>query len=309
MDAKKVKLIFNPGSGVNNESPLQLMEVLQVLQQFQMTAEPFIIQKGCDIAGEIRKTLKDGIDTVLVCGGDGTVSSAAKAMIDTELTMGIIPTGTRNNIARSLNIPLDIQNALNVIQTGKTKKIDMGICICNQISTPFIELCSVGLFSTLFEAGDAIQHGNITKIGDFITALASTAPSEIHLLLDRDREIIEVGHNILFTNMPYVGLNFKVGKTGCFADGKLDVLYCSDLTKMDLIGFAVKGGSIDDARIKRFHIKTAEIHTNPPMPIMADGETIGEGSASITIKPQALRLIYRPNPVRKTLKAGDMLEK
>jgi len=306
----RVKLIFNPAAGANSESPVQLMDVIKEMQAWKFIPEPFLIEPDCDLPGVVRDAVAQGIRMIVVCGGDGTVSSVARAVLDTNTVLGIIPLGTRNNIALSLGVPNDIQAAIALLRTGYRRKIDMGNSTCEGISTPFIELCSVGLFSTLFSTGDDIQHGNIGRIGDFLATLTSTPPSEIHLLLDNKKEIQKLGHVLLVSNMSYVGLHFLVGRPDSFYDGYLDVLFFADLSKLDLIGYVLKGPGTsrqEDPRIQHFRVRRAVITTHPAMPVMADGIDIGTGSVSIEVQRHALTVMTAP-PKSKAFVPGKNRE-
>ena len=308
----RVKLIFNPISGANDKSPVQLMDVIQQMQAWNFVPEPYLIEPDCDLSLVVRDAITQGIRLVVVCGGDGTVSSVARALIGTEAVLGIIPMGTRNNIALSLGIPNDISEAIAILRTGRRKKIDTGISTCNKVSTSFMELCSVGLFSTLFSSGDDIQHGNIARIGDFMATLTKTPPSEIHLLMDDNEEIHTLGHVVLITNMPYVGLHFLVGAPDAYQDGLLDVLFFADLNKVDLIGYVLKGPGTskqEDPRIQHFRVRRVEIHTDPAMPIMADGIDIGEGSVRIEVQKHALNVMIALQSAKESADSGVPLEK
>ena len=293
----RVKLIFNPTAGANSESPVQLMDVIKEMQAWKFIPEPFLIEPDCDLPGIVRDAVARGIRLIVVCGGDGTVSTAARAVLGTKAVLGIIPLGTRNNIALSLGIPNDIPAAIAMLRTGYRCKIDIGISTCDKISTSFIELCSVGLFSTLFSTGDDIQHGNIGRIGDFLATLSSTPPSDIHFFLDNKKEIRKSGHVLIVSNMPYVGLHFLVGATDAHYDGYLDVLFFADLSKLDLIGYVLKGPGTskqEDPRIQHFRVRKAVITTEPAMPVMADGIDIGTGSVSIEVQRHALTVMSAP---------------
>ena len=307
----RVKLIFNPISGKNKESPVQLMDVIKEMQNWKLAPEPFLIEPGCDLAKIVLDSIEQGIRMFVVCGGDGTVSSVVRAITGKTVTLGIIPTGTRNNIALSLGIPTDIPAAIAILRTGRRLKIDLGMSTCNDIRTPFIEVCSVGLFSKLFSAGDDIQHGKISRIGDFLSTLISTPPSEIHLMLDEKNEIQQQGHVVLITNTPYIGANNQVGPIDSHRDGFLDLLIFADVSKVNLIGHVIKKSSVneqeDDPRIQHFRVRKVTIETQPSMPIMVDSIDIGEGSVQIEILKKVLTVMTPSNAF--VTESGDMLEK
>lgn len=309
---KRIKLIFNPVSGSNIESPVQLMDVIKELQAWKFIPEPYLTEPDSDMAVVVRDAMEQGIRMFVVCGGDGTVSSVARAMVGTTATLGIIPTGTQNNVALSLGIPTDIPAAIAILRTGSRLKVDIGMATCGDISTPFLEICSVGLFSALFSSGDDIQHGNIARIGDFLETLTTSPPSEIHLLVDNKLETQDLGHVVLIPNMPYIGRNYQVGSEDSFSDGLLDVLLCADVPKLELlIGYILKTPKInsgEDARIKHFRVRKVVIDTHPAMPVMADGKALGEGSVQIEILRHALAIMVAPVTSNVITESGETLE-
>lgn len=288
----RVKLIFNPGSGIGSESPDQLLNIIKEMQAWRLAPETYLIEPGCDLREAVTEAAGQGIKLIVACGGDGTVSSVARELAGTDITMGIIPTGTQNNIAHSLSIPGEIPAAIALLRTGKRKKIDMGRVICGNNKMPFLEICSVGLFSSLFQAGDDIQHGNLLKIGDFFAALTAAPPAEIRLTLDGETQIQKSGHVLLICNMPYVLRRYQVGTKACYKDGLLDVLFYAGLSKMDLVGCVLnKTGKTKDPRIRHYRVSSAEIETAPPMPVMADGLPLDEGCIRVEAMERALTVM------------------
>lgn len=309
MRRKRVKLIFNPLSGKNKESPVQLMDIIQEMQRWKLAPEPFLFEPGSDFGKVVQDAYAQGIRLFVVCGGDGTVSAVARALYGTTGALGIIPTGTRNNVALSMGIPTDIREAIAILRTGHRLKIDMGVCTCRGVQTPFIEVCSVGLFSKLFSAGDDIQHGKITRIGDFLATFLQTPPSEIRLLLEDKQEITQTGHIVLVTNMTYIGLNNRVSIPDAYCDGRLDVHLFDDSSKLNLVGHFLKDRAArdkEDPRILHFSVRRASIDTSPAMPVMADSAAIGECPVKIEIKRKALTIIA-PAPPEGT-EAGEYSE-
>ncbi len=304
-NALPVKLIFNPASGQGSTTaeppPIRLLAIIQEMQHWNLIPEVFLIEPDCDLEGAVQDALDRGIELFVACGGDGTISPLARLLCGTAANLGVIPQGTQNNIALSLEIPNDIPAAVALLRTGATLKVDMGHVTCGEKTQSFMEICSVGLVSALFPAGDDIQHGNIGRIGDFLNTLVSTPPAEIHLTMSDGQEIENTGYVILVSNMPYLGLNYKLGPQASYKDGLLDVLYFADLDKLDLLGYVLRGTDQDepqDKRIQHYHVSQIEIVTEPAMQVMVDGLPFGEGDVSIHVQSGVLNMIV-PSQVTK----------
>jgi diacylglycerol kinase (ATP) len=290
----RAKLIFNPGSGTTGDSPVQLLDIIREMQAWKLVPEAFLVEPGCDLPGAIRQALEQGYRMFVVCGGDGTISAVARILAGTKATLGIIPIGTQNNTALSLGIPSDIPSAIAILRSGRRIKVDVGMASCGGTNTPFLEVCSVGLISSLFPSADDIQHGNLARVGDFLATLTSSPPAEIQLYLNHKKKIQSKGHVVLVSNMPFIGLHYQVGTAAAFNDGLLDVLFFADLSKLDLLAYVFQGvgeGKPEDSRIQHYHVRRVEITTNPAMQVMADGSPLGEGTVRIEVRKRVLAMM------------------
>lgn len=294
----RAKLIFNPSAGATNAKPIEIEDVIHEMQAWRLVPEAYLVEPGCDVPRVVQDALGQGIRMFVVCGGDGTISAVARTLAGTPATLGIIPIGTQNNTALSLGIPTDMPAAIAILRTGRRIKVDVGIATCGKTITPFLEACSIGLTSTLFPSADDIQHGNLARVGDFLSALIATPPADIHLLLDNKQEIHKLGHIVLVSNMPYIGLHYQVGSAVSFNDGLLDVLFFADLSKLDLLAYVFQGigvGKPEDPRIQHYHVRRVEIDTHPAMPVMADGSPLGEGLVRIEVRRRVLSvMVHKP---------------
>ncbi|WP_411678398.1 diacylglycerol/lipid kinase family protein [Caproicibacter sp.] len=288
---KNIKLIYNPSSGKNKKSPVQLTDILTQLQSSGFTAEPFLIEPDSDLSQIVRESLSKGIDLFLVCGGDGTVSSAVRALYGTNSTIGIIPAGTQNNIAFSLGIPLDIPSAVSVLSAGLRTRVDVGMVTCGGIRTPFLEVCSIGLLSSLFSSADQIQHGNLVPISDFLLQFVKNKPCEFEIRLDDRFQITGDGYALVAANMPYIFHRYRVGEERSYQDGFLNLYLVAEMSKLDLVGCAVKSNLTEDPRIHRLCAKKIEIKTSPEMPVMADGIGLGKGPALVEMKNASVHIL------------------
>jgi diacylglycerol kinase family enzyme len=290
----RAMLIFNPSAGAARATPIKIVDVIHEMQTWKLVPETYLVEPGWDLHKGVQEAIARGIRMFVVCGGDGTISAVAGILAGTRATLGIIPTGTQNNTALSLGIPADISESIALLRTGKRIKVDIGMATCGKVSLPFLEVCSVGLVSTLFPSADDIQHGNLARVGDFLSTLAASPPAEITLFLDGKQEIHNQGHVVLVSNMPYIGFHYQVGPATSFKDGLLDVLFFADLSKLDLLNYVFQGVGIDkpeDPRIQHFQVRRVDIVSNPAMAIMVDGTPLGEGQVSIKVRRRVVAVM------------------
>lgn len=295
---KRAKLIFNPGAGLT-DSAAQLVGIVTVLTEAGHDVDVYEIHPGSRVGPVITNALKQGISLFAVAGGDNTISRAAAFLARTRATLGIFPTGTRNNIAASLGIPTNLAHAALILTSGQRSKIDLLQLEANGEKTICIEMGMMGLGAALFPAADQLQKGDLTQLGGLVSALVAHTPAQIQLAFDRARqpEILQ-GHLVILANMPAVGANFQLSSAISPSDGWLDVLIYPDLTKFELIAYAAqvaRGGAVDE-RIQHRRCRRVQIVSDPPLEIMADGVMRGAGALTATLLPRALNIMLPAAP-------------
>lgn len=300
----RAKLIFNPGSGQPGESPQQLVSILSEMQNHHILPEVFIVQPDSPLEDVVRRAIKSGIQLIVVAGGDGTIDSVVGAMIGRDATLGIIPTGTRNNVAFNLGITGDIASSVALLRRGRRLKIDAGRVHCGHSRHWFLEVAALGLLSDLYPLADDIQHGNLTMIGELFSTLVSANPSRLRVVLDGRKHLETSAHMMAITNMPFLGPHFQISPNVSFRDGRLDVFTFTDMSKLKMISYAVlsRGGIVEDAGIKHYRARHISIVSKPKMPVLADGILLGQGLLSVHVHPRALAVMVgteltgRPGP-------------
>ncbi|MCL6590891.1 MAG: hypothetical protein K6U80_13185 [Firmicutes bacterium] len=288
-----VKLIFNSGAGAVDESPVQLLDIINELQRWRFVPEAYLFEPNSDLVAIVQDALERNIRMFVVCGGDGTIESTAGALIGKEAVLGIIPTGTRNNVALSLGIPNGISGAVSLLRTGRTMKLDVGYATCGGSSRIFLETCSIGLFSALYPAAEDLRHGNLGGLSGFLATLIASPVAKIRLVMDSLPEKSIQGHVAFVVNLPYAGPNFPIASKVLFDDGLLDVLIFSDQSKLEILAnmIQIAGKKWDETNIERYQAQRVEIYTNPPLPVMTDGFPLGEGIVKIKVQPCALTVM------------------
>lgn len=124
----RARIILNKASGaaVGTEAQAVLDQVAGQLRDGGWRADGAVVEP----AG-IQRAIEDALnerdfDVLVVAGGDGTIQSAARALVGTEIPLGIIPLGTFNQIARELGIPTDPVAAAQCLARARAEKIDVG---------------------------------------------------------------------------------------------------------------------------------------------------------------------------------------
>ena len=107
-----------------------------------LTGEP---ASSPDELGRIVRDAPDPVDTVIVCGGDGSLCRSAPALLATGAALGIMPMGTANDLARTLGIPDDLEQAADIVIAGHRRRIDLG----SVNGHPFFNVASIGLATDL----------------------------------------------------------------------------------------------------------------------------------------------------------------
>jgi diacylglycerol kinase (ATP) len=289
----RAKLIFNAGSGRPEESPQQLATILSEMQDQQILPEVYSVRPDSQLETVVRNAIKTGIKLIVVAGGDGTIDSIVGAMVGTDATLGIIPTGTRNNVAFNLGITGDISNSVALLRQGRRLKIDVGQVRCGHSRHWFLEGAALGLLSDLYPMADDIGHGNLTMIGELLSTFISATPSRLRMILDGHKYLATTAHMMLITNMPFLGPHFQISTNVSFRDGRLDIFTFSDMSKLNMLSYAVlsRGESLDDAGIEHYRAKHVKIVSRPQMPAVADGIVLGLGSISSQVYPRALTVL------------------
>ena len=289
----RAKLIFNAGSGKPEESPQQLASILSEMQNHQILPEVYTVRPDSQLETVVRDAIKTGIKLIVVAGGDGTIDSVMGAMVGSDAILGIIPTGTRNNVAFNLGIPGDIAKSVALLRRGRDLKIDVGKVHCGHSRHWFLEAAALGLLSDLYPLADEIQHGKLAMIGELLSTLVSATPARARVTLDEHQHLDTMEHMLLISNMPFLGPHFQISSKVSFRDGYLDLFTFSDMSKLNMISYAMLAqiGLVENLGITHYRVKHVKIRSIPHMPILADGVLLGQGSLSVQIYPRALTVM------------------
>jgi diacylglycerol kinase (ATP) len=119
---QRALLLVNPYARQSERSLPQIIKMLHQLGFELIDAYP----NQSHLLSDVIRDYQHQVDVVIVGGGDGTLNAAAKGLVETQLPLGILPLGTANDLAHTLNIPTTLYEACQVIANGQLRQVDLG---------------------------------------------------------------------------------------------------------------------------------------------------------------------------------------
>ena len=306
----RIKLIVNPGAGNASEAGKNLKLVTGYLKKNGLKADVVQAKPKTKATPLAKKAIKDGYKIVVAMGGDGTVEAVMRGMVGSKARLGIVPAGVENNIAKSLDIPLNLEEACALIASDKTCKLDVG-----QVKTgkgkrfSFFEMVSVGLSSAIYPAETKAIGGELSgttsaasspiqaetkAVGGELSSLQEETKSKVFLNLDDETIIAVETMLVMVSNTLVFGKKFLVAPNPSSKDGLLDISVFQDFSKAELVGYYAKmidGSYSGNGKVQRYQARKLKVKSSPELKVMADGIDLGKGTVTIKMWPGALRVI------------------
>jgi diacylglycerol kinase (ATP) len=294
---RPARLIYNPKSEKDGNPEHTLEAVINCLRRHGIEPDVTLKTSGNVIRKSARKAVKNSEDLIIVAGGDGTIEDVAAELVGSETTMGILPIGTMNNIARSLGVPLDVNDACTLISMGVARKIDIGHVDAG--AAPhleyFLETAGLGLNAIAFQIGQEAHKRRWGGLPDAMRKLLEFKATPIVVELDDGQKIPANSQVVTVSNAPMTGMNFLLAPEAKMDDGWLDIAIYDDMNKADLFSYlmaARNANRVDNEKIKRYRSRHVRIYPRQPAPIVSDKDALPEkDTLDIELIPQGLKVI------------------
>lgn len=244
--------------------------------------------------------LARGYDAVFTLGGDGTAMEVVSALAgDGGPPVGILAGGTGNLLARTLGIPLNVRQAVPTLLGGREVGVDLGILTGMPVERRrrFAFAAGVGIDATMVEEASATLKRHLGVPAYVLSSLAAALRRETFLArVTVDGETVErVASGVMVANFGAV-LNdlIRLGPGIRHDDGKLDLCVFSPGTARDAVRVAWKllrkDFRADPCMLFRSG-RHFRVETDPPRPVQADGELLGDTPFEVTVEPLAAQLL------------------
>lgn len=323
---KRARLIMNPISGDDSQpNPMKLPEIVAAMEAEDIRADLAFTKPDESPAVIAQQAVSEGYDLVVVGGGDGTVSEVAKGLLHAPVPLGIVPIGTYNNIARSLNLPNDLAEACFVLKHGEIKSIDVGQANDQHY---FFEAAGVGIDAALFPLGEEIKGGRWGRMLQAAQLAIGYEPQKINIHLDRSileargvptpqrlfrrglrtrRELRFKALLVVIANGPYYGTGFTVTPDAVMDDGLLTVSVFRDFSKWELIRhfWSISRGQYHySPKIETYAVAEVRLTSKKQLPVHIDGHPLGVVPVTLKCMKHALKVIV-PSADMPTYKRKD----
>jgi diacylglycerol kinase (ATP) len=226
-----------------------------------------------------------------VAGGDGSLGGVAAAAARAGLPFAVIPTGTANDFARALEIPLDTGDAIRLAAEGnQTRRVD----IAHMEDRPFLNVASLGLSPAAAEHASGLKGA--------LGALAYTAGAlRAGVEADPVDCVVEGDGEVLFEGAAW---QVTVACTGAFgggssveadpADGRLDVVAIEAESRARLVrhAYGLRAGDLEgQPGVHSLRCASAEVALAGTQDFNVDGELVESGSCRFEVEPQAVSVV------------------
>lgn len=247
-----------------------------------------------------RAAVEDGIDILLVAGGDGMINTVGSQLIGSNVALGVLPSGSGNGFARHFVIPLGRERAADALVGARREKIDVGFVN----GRPFFVTCGMAADATLVQTFEKMpMRGILPYVFAAAYEFFDYRPSPFLVSIDGgpEEEIIDP---LVFTvaNLTQYGGGARIAPQARENDGLLELVAIS---KQDVPAALAGIGRLFDGTINQIsgmmtrRFRTLKVTRRAAAPVQLDGELF-ETTAEVAVEvhPGALTVLIPPTPAR-----------
>jgi diacylglycerol kinase (ATP) len=238
-----------------------------------------------------RGCVADGVETLVVVGGDGMVHLAVQAVAGSETRLGVVPAGTGNDVARNLGLPRkDPLAATDVVIRGRERTIDLARIGARY----FVTVLAAGFDAKVNERANQMTWPRGQMRYNLATLAELRTFTPIPYVLDLDGEehrfdamMVAVG------NGPSFGGGLRITEGALLDDGLLDVVVIRPMSKSALVRTypkLFKGTHVHHPEYRHYPARRVTVAA-PGVVAYADGERIGALPLTVEVVPQSLRVL------------------
>jgi diacylglycerol kinase (ATP) len=288
--AREIALLTNPTSGRGRGSRTAAT-ALPRLEEAGFHVHNLVGRDADETRDLARRSVADGVESLVVVGGDGMVHLAVQELAGSDTALGIIPAGTGNDVARYLDIPRsDPQRAADVVVGSRTRRIDLA----RSGAQHYVTVLAAGFDSLVNERANAMRwpRGQVRYTLATLAELRVFEPLRYTLELDGEVRQVEA-MLVAVGNGPSFGGGLRITHGASLDDGLLDVVIIKTMTRPDLVRTYPRLFTGAHTRHPQYehHLVRSVTVAAPGIVAYADGERIGALPLTVEVAPLALNVL------------------
>lgn len=301
---EKIAFIFNPASGT--EDPLTRRARLEALAEAAGIPGKLVeTDERLGASPLAEEAVRDGVERVLVSGGDGTVTEAAGALAGTRAALAVIPGGTGNLLAVNLGIPTEPDAAVDLALNGEPRPIDVG----RANGKVFLIMAGIGADARMIRDADRNLKRRLGALAYFVAAWRNLGrPCIRYTIIIDGRRIRRSAQTVLIANMGKITGGVELVPQADPENGLLEVAIFRARSFRDVALVALRAllGQIrSDDLLEIRRARHVTIRTRSPQPVQIDGNDVGTTDRlEAHIEPRALWVV---RPSREEMEQAALL--
>ena len=298
--SKSLTLIANPVAGGGKWKTEKADILAQLNEKFRVTVE----ETTPDVDGEAlaKKAVEEGVDIVVACGGDGTITEVASALADTDTTLGIIPLGTANALCQVLHgytsKIMPVSTACEIIIDGHAIYMDTARCNDKMM----LLVAAVGFEERMISAADRGEKdngGQMAYLRGLWDAISQNDNLSFSLSLeDGPTQHIDTPSLVIANAAPVTTALAQGGEPPDVTDGKLDITWLTPqasadkqfLSLAELVLTTSESKQQSDT-ITHTQASSLTLEFDEEVSYALDGEIFNAKHIEINIQPRSLKVL------------------
>jgi diacylglycerol kinase (ATP) len=285
-DALKFLFIINPSSGT--KTPEWNGIIINYFKLLNHTVKLYQLPNDFTVTSIVEEIQLFSPDRVVAVGGDGTIKLVAECLMHTKQSLGILPAGSANGLAKELGIPQDHEKALNVIVTGNLKKIHL-VKINDHVC---IHLGDIGLNAHTVKKFESLPgRGMWGYLRAALKVVWINPVMNIEIQMS-DKIIRRKAHMVVIANATRYGSGAVINPIGKLEDTLFEVVVVKKISLSELFKMIFSHNAYDSTKTEVFQTDTLRLRSAKKVHFQIDGEYLGKvNEINAMLLPNALEIV------------------
>ncbi len=302
---RQVTVVLNPASGRGEgrkcraQLEAALANAVNRTEQRPTTWKIVETAKSGDGTVLAREAAEQGAEVVAAAGGDGTLGEVLNGLAGSTAHLGLIPLGTGNDFARQVGIPRNLSSAVDILMCGVPQPVDLG----RTHDRWFINVAGCGFDAVVAQrvnSGFRFLKGTNAYIAAVLHSLMHFKPVSMRLTIDGEVHTLRA-MLCAVANAGFYGGGMHIAPDAQINDGLFDLCLLQEAGTLEFLRAfpqVFRGTHVTHPKVTMLRGKHILIETDPPTPLLVDGDLCGVTPVEFLLYPSAIHVLgpYPPAP-------------